>query len=165
MEGRGTGVPKKDQKRMGLNVAIDTNVFIGVKNKDSSYSFSKVVLDWIDEGRVKGIVSTVVIAEMCAGYYETKELREKDDFLAHLLSSPNYEVVEVSAGVADEAGRIRAVTGLRLPDALVVASGLKRRGKHLVSNDVSLKRANEFINVLTPREFVEELQAQKGQGA
>jgi len=150
---------------MGLNVAIDTNVFIGVKNKDSSYSFSKVVLDWIDEGRVKGIVSTVVIAEMCAGYYETKELREKDDFLAHLLSSPNYEVVEVSAGVADEAGRIRAVTGLRLPDALVVATGLKRRGKHLVSNDVSLKRANEFINVLTPREFVEELQAQKGQGA
>ena len=150
---------------MGLNVAIDTNVFIGVKNKDSSYSFSKVVLDWIDEGRVKGIVSTVVIAEMCAGYYETKELREKDDFLAHLLSSPNYEVVEVSAGVADEAGRIRAVTGLRLPDALVVATGLKRRGKHLVSNDVSLKRANEIINVLTPREFVEELQAQKGQGA
>ena len=150
---------------MGLKVAIDTNVFIHVKNKEPSYGFSEQVLDWIDEGRVKGIVSTVVIAEMCAGYYETKELREKDDFLTHLLSSPNYEVVEVSAGVADEAGRIRAVTGLRLPDALVVASGLKRRGKHLVSNDVSLKRANEFINVLTPREFVEELQAQKGQGA
>ena len=92
---------------MGLNivVAIDTNVFIDVKNKEPSYSFSKQVLDWIDEGRVKGVVSTVVIAEMCAGYYETKELREKDDFLTDLLSSPNYEVVEVSAGVAGEAGR------------------------------------------------------------
>ena len=165
MEGRRVGVPKKDQKRMGLNVAIDTNVFIGVKNKDSSYSFSKVVLDWIDEGRVKGVVSTVVIAEMCAGYYEAKELREKDDFLVHLLSSPNYEVVEVSASVADEAGRIRAVTGLRLPDALIVASALKRGGKHMVSNDVSLKKASEFINVLTPREFVEELEAEKRQGS
>ena len=152
---------------MGLNivVAIDTNVFIDVKNKEPSYSFSKQVLDWIDEGRVKGVVSTVVVAEMCAGYYETKELREKDDFLTHLLSSPNYEVVEVSAGVADEAGRIRAITGLRLPDALIVASGLKRRGKHLVSNDASLKRANEFINVLTPREFVEVLEAEKRQGS
>ena len=152
---------------MGLNtvVAIDTNVFIDVKNKEPSYSFSKQVLDWIDEGRVKGVVSTVVIAEMCAGYYETKELREKDDFLTHLLSSPNYEVVEVSAGVAGEAGRIRAATGLGFPDALIVASALKRRGKHLVSNDASLKRANEFISVLTPRELVEEFQAQKGQGA
>jgi len=148
---------------MGLNVAIDTNVFIDVKNKEPSYSFSKKVLDWIDEGRVKGIVSTVVIAEMCAGYYETKELREKDEFLTHLLSSPNYEVVEVSAGVADEAGRVRAATGLRLPDAMIVASGLKRRGKHLVSNDVSLRKANEFINVLTPKEFVEEVEAQKKQ--
>ena len=101
---------------------------------------------------------------MCAGYYETKELREKDDFLKHLLSSPNYEVVEVSAGVADEAERIRAVTGLRLPDALIVASGLKQRGKHLVSNDVSLKRAKELNNVLTPTEFVEELETRKRQG-
>jgi len=150
---------------LNIVVAIDTNVFIDVKNKEPSYSFSKQVLDWIDEGRVKGVVSTVVIAEMCAGYHETKELREKDDFLTHLLSSPNYEVVEVSAGVADEAGRIRAITGLRLPDALIVASALKRRGKHLVSNDASLKRANEFINVLTPKELVEELEAEKRQGS
>ena len=152
---------------MGLNtvVAIDTNVFIDVKNKEPSYSFSKQVLDWIDEGRVKGVVSTVVIAEMCAGYYETKELEEKDDFLTHLLSSPNYEVVEVSARVADEAGRIRAVTGLKLPDALIVASGLKRRGEQLVTNDVSLKRAKEFIDVLTAKEFVEKVEMQKREAA
>lgn len=146
---------------MGLNVIIDTNIFIEVKNKEPAYEFSKRVLDWIDEGRLKSVVSTVVIAEMCAGYHAAGELKEKDDFLTHLLTSTNCEIVDVSAGVADEAGRIRAVTGLRLPDALILASGLKRGAECLITNDASLKKADKRIKVLTPKEFVEYLEGQK----
>ncbi len=146
---------------MGLNAIIDTNVFIEVKNKEPKYEFSKRILDWVDEGRLKSVVSTIVIAEMCAGYHEAGELEEKDDFLTHLLTSTNFEVVDVSAGVADEAGRIRAVTGLRLPDAIILASGLKRGAECLVTNDASLKKADKLIKVLTPKEFVEYLEGQK----
>ena len=146
---------------MGLNVIIDTNVFIVVKNKEPAYEFSKKVLDWIDEGQLRGVVSTVVIAEICAGYHAAGELKEKDDFLTHLFTSTNFEVVEVSAGVADEAGRIRAITGLRLPDALILASGLKRGSECLITNDASLKKAGKLIKVVTPKEFVEQLEGQK----
>lgn len=144
-----------------MNVIIDTNIFIEVKNKEPAYEFSKRVLDWIDEGRLKSVVSTVVIAEMCTGYHAAGELKEKDDFLTHLLTSTNCEIVDVSAGVADEAGRIRAVTGLRLPDALILASGLKRRAECFITNDASLKKADKRIKVLTPKEFVEYLEGQK----
>ncbi len=144
-----------------MNVIIDTNVFIQVKNKEPANEFSKRVLDWIDEGRLKSVVSTVVIAEMCAGYHAAGELQEKDDFLTHVLTSANCEVVDVSASVADEAGRIRAVTELRLPDALILASGLKRGAECLITNDISIKKADRLIKVLTPKEFVEYVERQK----
>jgi predicted nucleic acid-binding protein len=146
---------------MELIILIDTNIFIEVKNKEPEYEFSKRVLDWIDEGRLKSVVSTIVIAEMCAGYHAAGELKEKDDFLTHLLTSINHEQVDVSAGVADEAGRIRAVTGLRLPDALILASGLKRGAECFVTNDTSLKKAEKLIKVLTSKEFVEYMKDQK----
>jgi predicted nucleic acid-binding protein len=64
--------------------------------------------------------------------------------------------MELSAGLADEAGRIRAVTELRLPDAIIIASALKGRAEYLISNDLSLKKAMGLIKVVTAREFVEE---------
>ena len=73
---------------MGIAVAIDTNVFINVKNKEEPYyPFSKRILDWIDDGRMEGIVSTIVVAEMCSGFYDSDEIKEKEDFLIHLSGS------------------------------------------------------------------------------
>jgi len=78
-----------------MEFAIDTNVFLNVKNREEPYyAYSKSILDSVDGGRNKAFVSTVVIAEICSGYYLTREIDEKEEFLLHLLSSQNYEVVE-----------------------------------------------------------------------
>ncbi len=50
-------------------------------------------------------------------------------------------------------GRIRAATGLKLPDAIVVASAVNRNAKSLISNDESLKKAAKLIEVQTAKEF------------
>jgi hypothetical protein len=92
---------------------------------------------------------------MCAGYHLAGQTEEKDDFLTHLEASQNYDIVELSAGVADHAGRIKAETGLKLPDAIVVASALKGGADCIVSNDESLKKAAKFIRVVTSKEFVD----------
>ena len=91
--------------------AIDTNVFISVINKESDYAESKKVLDMVDDGKVKGVVSTIVVAEICSGY-EGQDSKEKDEFLAHILGSSNYEIAEVTVPVAMDAGNLRARKGL-----------------------------------------------------
>jgi uncharacterized protein len=139
-----------------LNVSLDTNIFIEVKNKEHDHKFSKKILDWIDSGTLRCIISTVLVAEMCAGYHAAGELDEKDDFLVHIISSQDYEIMELSAGLADEAGRIRAASELRLPDAIIVASALRGGAECLISNDLLLKKAMGSIRVLTAKEFVEE---------
>ncbi len=140
---------------MGLRIALDTNVFVGVLNKEPSSADSRKILDRIDSGSLGGVVSTLVIAEMCAGYHMAGQTEEKDDFLTHLEASQSYEIVELSTGVADQAGRIKAETGLKLPDAIVVASAMKGGAEFLVSNDESLKKVAKFIRVLSSREFVD----------
>jgi predicted nucleic acid-binding protein len=139
-----------------LNVSLDTNIFIEVKNKEPDHGFSKKILDWIDSGALRCVISTVLVAEMCAGYHAAGELDEKDDFLTHIISSQAYEVIELSADLADEAGRIRAASELRLPDAIIVASALKGGAECLISNDLFLKKAMGSMRVVTAREFVEE---------
>lgn len=138
-----------------MNVSVDTNIFVGVINKERHSASSKEVLDRIDSGSLRCAVSTVVIAEVCAGYHMAGETEEKDDFLAHLQASQNYDVVELSVGVADQAGRIKAETGLKLPDAIIVASAIKGGSECLITNDESLKKARRFVRVVTSREFVD----------
>ena len=139
-----------------MNVSIDTNIFVDVLNKESLSASSKEILDRIDAGSLNGVVSTVVIAEMCAGYHLAGQTKEKDDFLTHVQGSQNYEIVELSVGVADQAGMIKAATGLKLPDAIIVASALKGAAECLITNDESLKKAEKFIRVVTSKEFVGE---------
>ncbi len=48
---RGRGrVSEKAEERMGLNVSLDTNIFIDVKNKDDFLEYSSKILDRIDSG-------------------------------------------------------------------------------------------------------------------
>jgi len=143
-----------------MEFIIDTNVFLNVKNREQPYcEYSKSVLDSIDDGRNKAFVSTVVIAEICSGYYLTNEVKEKEEFLLHIMSSQNYEVVEVSVRIADEAARIRSETGLKLPDAIIAATGIIAKAEYVVTNDIeSFKKASNTIRVRTPKELVTETQ-------
>ncbi len=144
---------------MAIDVVLDTNVFINVKNREEpQYPFSRRILDWVDEGALRGIVSTIVIAEMCSGYYESDQVKEKDDFLTHLRGSKTYKIADLTASIADEAGRIRGEKGLRLPDSIIVATGLKEGAKYLATNDESFRNVKDLIRALNPRELVKELE-------
>lgn len=59
---------------------------------------------------------------------------------AFLTSFPNLTVLPVDLTVAIQAATVRASTNLRLPDALIVASGLLAGCQAIVSNDDAWRR-------------------------
>jgi predicted nucleic acid-binding protein len=141
-----------------MDFVIDTNVFFNVKNKEEPYyAASKTLLDSIDEGMNTALISTVVLAEIFAGYYLTREIREKEEFLLHVLTSQNYKVVDVSVRIAEEGARIKSETRLKLPDAIVAATATTTKTKYVVTNDSeSFRKAAKLVKVVTPEKFLRE---------
>jgi len=135
-------------------VVLDTNIFLCVINREEPlYQPSKSLLDGIDGGEAAGIVSTITIAELSVGYHMAGDIRGKNQLLMHLTSSPHYEVHPVDASIADLAGMIRADTGLRLPDALIMATGVRANAHLVATYDEELRKAKEHITVKTPTEI------------
>jgi predicted nucleic acid-binding protein len=141
-----------------LTVALDTNIFINVKNREEPYyKYSRSIIEAVDGGRIRALISAVVVAEMCTGYYMFGDIEGKQEFLSHIMASPYYEIVNVEVKVADLAGKVRAETGMRLPDAILVASALTREAYALVTHDDELKRAERLLKVMSAKELIGEM--------
>ena len=144
---------------MAQRVIIDTNVFLNVINREEPhFSPSKELLDLVDAGEVKAVISVITIAELSTGFYIMRDERGRREFLLHVMSSEYYKVAPVDVGVADSAGRIRAETGLRLPDSIIVSSGLKERVDLIVTHDEGFKVAEDYLQSSTPEEAVKSFQ-------
>lgn len=140
---------------MAITVLIDTNVILNAKNSNEPQSaYSVQVLDAVEGGIMQGVISTISIAELCAGYYSQDDMKGKEELLAHLISSRYFSIVELDLKIADKAADIRADTGLRLPDAVIVATGLVKGVKYIVTNDVELKKASRYLEVISPKEVL-----------
>jgi len=143
---------------MGVTAVLDTNIFLNVKNQEGPYlEPSRWVLDAVDDGRIQAVVSVVSIAEICSGYYSAEDEGGKQEFITHLVSSKGFTIVELDLKLADTAGMIRAETGLRLPDAIIVASGLAKGASYIVTHDEEFKRAERYLAAVTSKELIRKL--------
>ena len=139
-----------------MKVGLDTNIFLNVKNKEEPfYQHSEVILEAIDGGEFEAIVSIITIAELCVGYYETNEIRDKDEFIAGLYSNQYYKIIDLNLKVADKSGEIKNKSNLKLPDSIITASSVLEEASCLITNDVSFKKAKDFINIYTSEDFCE----------
>ena len=83
-------------------------------------------------GAVRFAVSTITIAEVLTG-----PLRANDEVLAKRYRAifDSWHVVDLTADIAESAARLRTAAGLRLPDAVQVASALAVGADALVTHD------------------------------
>ena len=139
---------------MGNRVVLDTNILLKVVNKESGYASVVKILDQVDKGNINAFLSAVTIAEVAVGYYRSGDEAGLKDFLLHIRSHNKYSVVEVDMELGELAGKIRASTGLRLPDAIIAASGMISEANWVITEDTHFKQASSFVSPITPDEFV-----------
>ena len=96
-------------------------------------------------GHLRIALSTITLAEVLVG-----PLRHGQDTLARRYERAlsGFEVVPVSAEVAATAARLRAASGLRLPDALQAATAIECGAVALVTHDRDFSRL-QGLRVLT----------------
>ncbi|WXG42356.1 MAG: PIN domain-containing protein [Candidatus Freyarchaeum deiterrae] len=133
-----------------MRVCLDTNVFIAIKNKENDSQHCERILDAIEDKEIEGVISTITIAETLVGFYWNKEEKEAEHFLVQILQ--NYHVLPVDIEVSEKAARLRAQQGIKLPDAVIMATTIITDADYLITKDDALKK-KIGIKSLTPQEF------------
>lgn len=138
---------------MGNRIILDTNVLLKLVNREPGFESVVKILDRVEDGEVNAYLSAVTIAELAVGYYLSGDEAGLKDFLLHVRSRNNYSVVDVDIELGMLAGKIRASTGLRLPDAIIAASGIISEADFVITGDTNFRQASSFISPITPEEY------------
>ena len=102
------------------------------------------IFERIETGNLHGVVSTVTLAEFLTG-----PLRNGDEILADrhyqsLANGINWHIQELDAPLSFTAARIRTRYGLKLPDAVQVATAIHSRSSALVTHDRDFASVTEI---------------------
>jgi predicted nucleic acid-binding protein len=98
-----------------------------------------LVLDGlIGTGRNEGVISSLSVGEALVRPAQAGRARE---IALGVLDMPGLRVRSVDLLVAAEAARIRSVSSLRMPDAVVIATGVLTGCSAIVTNDRRLAAA------------------------
>ena len=133
-----------------MKIALDTNPLIYLIEDIEPYA-SKVIrlLTSFMKGENQGIISTISLAEILTGFYlkEDEDGAAKTKTLLEDLTIDSFEIIPVTAEIADLAARLRAKRGGRLPDAIVVATAISQKAELIYSQDEELWRFREDIEI------------------
>lgn len=107
----------------GRRVLLDTNVVIYfLENSPVFGPAAKGLFRLIEAGRLQGRLSVVSVLELVVKPFKTgseRLLRDVELFLNHF---PHLRLLDVTRPVAVKAAQVRAATGLKTPDAILVAT-------------------------------------------
>lgn len=133
-----------------MKVALDSNILIYFfEDVEPQASQAEKILASIMKGKDGGVISTITIAEILTGFYlagnNSKAVKAKG--LLNDLAINGFKIAPVTFEIADLAAQLRAKSGGKLPDALIVATAISQGANVLYSQDKDLQRYNKDIKV------------------
>jgi len=135
-----------------MKISLDTNVFISIHNKEHDSSSCELILNTIEKNKWNTIISVITVSEMLVGYYNQKNYSKAEQFL--LLVQNNYDIQPINLDIAQLGAKFRSQFKLKLPDALILASGFYKKVDFLISNDIDMQK-NFPIQVVSVKKFIE----------
>ena len=98
----------------------------------------------IEQGEIQAVVSVVTLAEVLAGPLKNGNEILADRYYRALTSGSNWRVQEMDAELSFIAARIRVRYGLKLPDAIQVATAIHSGSMALVTHDRDFSSVDEI---------------------
>lgn len=130
-------------------IAFDTMFFIYHFEGNGLYK-DRVgkVLQELEHGTIKGVTSVISLSEILVGPLADNNIQLADEYKNLLNSFPHLIIIEINQHIAVLAASLKAKYGIKLPDALQIASGLMGGADIFITNDKKLKKIKE-IKVIT----------------
>jgi predicted nucleic acid-binding protein len=121
---------------------IDTNVVIAIIEAPGALTPGQMAfLEDVDRGRIKAVTSELTLAECLVKPMADRNANAVEAYLTFLDNRPELPVLPVSRAILIEAARLRGETGIKMPDAIHVATALEAGCGVFVTNDRRIKVA------------------------
>ena len=134
--------------RKDAKVALDTVTLIYfLERHPVHYPTVRELFRQIETGRLSAVMASLVFAELLVPAYRAGEAREAEKLLNVLNNFPHLEIIPLTSETAAEAARLRAVFGIRTPDAIHAATALRAGAEGIVTNDQGLIRLEPELRV------------------
>ncbi|WP_456379899.1 type II toxin-antitoxin system VapC family toxin [Thiolapillus sp.] len=125
----------------GSRILLDTVTLIYfLENHKRHGHQAERVLSRIESGDLKGMVSDLLFAELLVPLYREGKDTEAARLVTLIRNFNNLETVAVSWEISARAARLRALHGLRTPDAIHAATALASGADGILTNDHALTR-------------------------
>lgn len=120
----------------GHRIALDTNVLIYFLANHATYlPLVRPLFKAIESGAIEAVASVITEAEIRTqptAQHDERTLAALDEFFADY---PHLVIWPVTRTIARRAAEVRAVSRLRMPDALIIATSQDAECLALVGND------------------------------
>jgi predicted nucleic acid-binding protein len=115
---------------------VDTACFIYLMERHPTFApLVRPVFEAAEGGALRLITSTLTLLEVLVVPYRAGELALAERYERLLTRGRGLTMVPIDRAQMRIAARLRAMHGLRTPDALQLAAGLSAQASHFLTND------------------------------
>lgn len=101
-----------------------------------------------DAGRILPVTSELTAAELLVKPFRDADAVHEANCRAMIFGSAHLEVAPITRSVLTESARLRATSGLKLPDAIHLATATLTHCDTMLTNDASFRSAAPAFDVL-----------------
>jgi len=144
---RQKGIPGKLQTIIEVHscLLLDSCLWIYHIEDHPSYSLlTTAILERVAKGEPHAVSSELTLLEI--KIHPLRQGREDiaEEYELLMDAFPNFSLCPIDRDILHTAGRLRVSYGLKIPDAIILASGLRNGATCAITNDLDWKRVNEM---------------------
>ncbi len=135
-------------------IALDTAIFIYWIEENPDYLPGiEPLFRAVDRGEIEIVTSAITLLEVLVVPYRAGEIALAERYEQLLSRAAHLRLVDVDRQQLRAAAQLRAVHGIRTPDALQLAAALATRSTTLITNDRRLPRV-PGLEILQLRDLI-----------
>ena len=126
--------------QLGTSVYLDTNIIIyAVEGYETHAAPIKSLLRGLTEGKINAVTSELTLAEALVKPKRDANAKLAQAYQRFLLPTTTLRNVPISREILESAAGIRAISALKLPDAIHLATAINQQCDSFLTNDEGFK--------------------------
>jgi predicted nucleic acid-binding protein len=138
------------------NVMMDTNAIIYfLDGTPNLIDLMMALFEMVERGQLKVTLSVINEAELLVKPYQENNSAAREAINFFLEEFPNLNVVPLNREISQQAAKIRAESGLRMPDAIILATAISNQCDLFLGNDLILMhKASLYLPTVVLNDYI-----------